>query len=112
MIKYEHNKYTQFTRAHADKDGTPGDVPATAKKISPEFIKLHSTSKAQFAPEMEEVKLFMEVLTSWGGEWMWRDLRWTGSMTESIEWVAECLKNRTLVYVTDGSYQKEKTPNL
>ena len=26
--------------------------------------------------------------------------------------VAECLTNRTLVCVTDGSYQKEKAPNL
>ena len=26
--------------------------------------------------------------------------------------MAECLKNRTLVCVTDDSYQKEKTPNL
>ena len=104
VIKYEYDKHGRFTRAHADKDVTPGGTPATAKTILPEFIKLHSTSKAQFAPEVEEIKLFMEVLTSWGGEWMWSDLRWT----ESIEWVAECPKNRTLVCVTDGSYQKEK----
>ena len=39
---------------------------------------------------------------------MWSDLR----LAESTKWVAECLKNRTLVCVTDGSYQKEKAPNL
>ena len=70
VIKYEYDKNGKFTRAHADKDVTPGGTPATAKLISPEFIKLHSMSKAQFAPEVEEVKSFMEVLTSWGGKWM------------------------------------------
>ena len=87
VIKYEYDKNGKFTRAHADKDVTPGDTPATAKLILPESIKLHSTSKAQFASEVEEVKLFMEVLTSWGSEWMWSDLRLIGN----IEWVAECL---------------------
>ena len=70
VIKYKQDKYTRLTRAHADKDGTPGGVPATAKTILPESIKLHSTSKAQFSIEVEEVKSFMEVLTSWGGKWM------------------------------------------
>ena len=50
----------------------------------------------------------MEVLTSWDGKWMWSDLR----LVESTKWVVECLKYRTLVCVTDGSYQKEKAPNL
>ena len=35
---------------------------------------------------------------------MWEDLR----MTESLEWVAECLRNKTLICVTDGSYTKKK----
>ena len=107
VIKYEYDKNGKFIRAHVDEDVTPGGTPVTAKLISPESIKLHSTSKAQFASEVEEVKSFMEVLTSWDGKWMWSGLR----LTESIEWVAECLKNRTLVCVTDGSYQKEKAPN-
>ena len=39
---------------------------------------------------------------------MWRGLR----LDESIKWVIECLTNKTLVCITDGSYQKEKVPNL
>ena len=74
VIKYEHDNYGRFTRAYADKDVTPGGTLTTAKTISPESIKLNSRSKAQFAPEVEEVKSFMEVFTSWGGEWMWSDL--------------------------------------
>ena len=105
VIKYKQDKYARFTQAHADEDGTPGGVPTTAKIISPESIKLPA-SKTQFSPEVEEDKLFMELLTSWGGEWMWSDLR----LAESTEWVPEYLKNRTLMCVTYGSYQKEKLP--
>ena len=90
------------------QEKTPRGVPATAKIILPESIKLHSVSKAQFSPKVEEDKLFMEVLTSWSSKWMWSDLR----LVESSEWVVECLKNRTLVCVTDSSYQKKKTPIL
>ena len=77
VIKYQYNKHGRFTRAHTDKDVTPGGTPVTAKIILPEFIKLHSRSKAQFSPKVEEVKLLMEVFTSWGGKWMWSDFRWT-----------------------------------
>ena len=39
---------------------------------------------------------------------MWEDLR----MTESPEWVAECLQNRTLICVTDGSYDKQRAGDV
>ena len=39
---------------------------------------------------------------------MWHDLR----LHEDPSWVAECLKNKTLVCVTDGSYMKGRAPNL
>ena len=68
VIKYEHEQYATFTRTHADKDGTPSGVPATVKSISLDRIKTHSTSKAQFTPEVEEAKSFMEILTSWDGK--------------------------------------------
>ena len=39
---------------------------------------------------------------------MWRDLRLDGSP----EWVAESLRNKSLVCVTDGSYNKKEAPNV
>ena len=102
VIKYENEQYATFTRAYADKDGTPSGVPATVKSTSLNHIKTHLTSKDQFTPEVKEAKSFMEILTSWGGEWMWSGL----SLTESIEWVAECLRNKTLVCVTAPTRRK------
>ena len=39
---------------------------------------------------------------------MWEDLR----MTESPEWVAECLRNKTLICVTDSSYAKQRATEV
>ena len=77
-----------------------GSFLATVDEISKKLVRLLCQSKALFEPEVEEKKPFKEFLRSWGGDWMWEDLR----MTESPEWVTECLRNRTLVCVTDGSY--------
>ena len=39
---------------------------------------------------------------------MWEDLR----LKEGPEWVAECLRNNSLVCVTDGSYTKSRAKNV
>ena len=39
---------------------------------------------------------------------MWEDLR----LDEDPSWIVECLKNKTLMCVTDGSYMKDKAPNI
>ena len=76
--------------------------------MSEESVRLVCQSKALFTPEEVEKKPFREFLNSWGGDWMWEDLK----MTESPEWVAECLRNKALVCVTDGSYAKKKASDV
>ena len=39
---------------------------------------------------------------------MWNDLR----LIEVPSWVAECLKNKTLVCATDGLYNKQVAPDV
>ena len=39
---------------------------------------------------------------------MWEDMR----LKESPEWVAECLRNNSLICVTDGSYNKPRAKNV
>ena len=51
---------------------------------------------------------FLKFLKSWGGKWMWNDLRPNNDPT----WVAECLRNKTLVCATDSLYMKDKVLNL
>ena len=62
----------------------------------------------QFYEHAENDRSFLDILNSYGGEWMWKDLH----MNEDSSWVAECLENNTLVCVTDGLYQKELAPEL
>ena len=47
----------------------------TADKMSEESVRLLCQSKALFAPEEVVKKPFREFLNSWGGDWMWEDLR-------------------------------------
>ena len=56
----------------------------------------------------DETPEFKDFLDKWGGEWMWEGLR----LNKRPKWVAECLQNRTLVCVTDGSYIKKLAPDL
>ena len=62
----------------------------------------------QFHKQDESKKTFVEFLKSWKGEWMWNGLR----LTEDPSWVAECLKNKILVCVPDGSYNKQVAPDV
>ena len=53
-------------------------------------------------------KTFVEFLKSWEGKWTWDGL----ILSEDPSWVAKCLKNGTLVCVTDGSYNKQVAPDV
>ena len=63
---------------------------------------------AVFKQEDETIQSFLKFLKSWGEKWMWNDLR----PNEDPMWVAECLRNKTLVCVKNGLYMKDKVPNL
>ena len=49
-----------------------------------------------------------EVLQEWGCTWMWRSLRMQGNEG----WIREAIHDGTLMAVTDGSYIRERFPNL
>ena len=70
------------------------------------YVKLRCTGNRHFYEPEEEIKPFIEFLYSWGGKWMWEDLR----LDEDPSWIVECLRNKTLTCVTDGSYMKDKAP--
>ena len=76
--------------------------------LSEERLRLRCTCKERFCEHSENNKSFLDLLKSWGGEWLWRGL----NLNEDPSWAAECLANNTLVCVTDGSYQKELAPDL
>ena len=108
LIRFQHEEGRNYVRADAVEDGVPRGLPATAVAMSEEKLKMTCTGTTQFYEHGENNRSFLDILNSWGGEWMWKDLH----MNEDSSWVAECLENNTLVCVTDGSYQKELAPEL
>ncbi len=55
---------------------------------------------------------FWEFLYSWGGKWMWEGIEAGKDSPYKMSWVAEGMTNNSLVWVTDGSYNREKAINL
>ena len=54
--------------------------------------------------EVEETKTFIKLLQSWGGAWMWNNVRNSG---EDFGWVLEALEQGKGTWVTDGSFMEE-----
>ncbi len=58
--------------------------------------------------EAMEPKSFWGVVESWGGTWLWNNLKTMGD----IGWIAESIQDNSLLAITDGSYMKELYPNI
>jgi hypothetical protein len=55
---------------------------------------------------------FWEFLYSWGGKWMWEGIEASQGLPYDITCVAEGMKNYTLKWITDGSYDRKKAIDL
>ena len=108
LLRYKYGATRTFYRCQTVADGVPQGVPATATEMSEDSIRLFCQSKELYVPESEAQKSFKELLEGWGGCWMWEDLR----LTEDLEWIVESLQNKSLVCVTDGSYDKQRAPDV
>ena len=69
---------------------------------------LNSSRSKQEPRVTPEFVTFQDHLKSYGGQWMWKDLR----MGQSAAWVADCLRDGNLVCVTDGSYMKKHAKDV
>jgi hypothetical protein len=55
---------------------------------------------------------FWGFLCSWGGEWMWEGVEPGKDLPRDILQVADGLTNGSLIWVTDGSYDRKKVIDL
>ncbi len=55
---------------------------------------------------------FWEYLRAWGGEWMWDDIKDGQATKRDLTWLVQEMKSNTLVWVTDGSYDRKQAPLL
>jgi hypothetical protein len=65
-----------------------------------------------FANATKEYTFFWDFTRSWGSSWMWDDIDFAQETTQDLKWVAEGMQNNTLVWTTDGSYDKKWTADL
>ncbi len=73
-------------------------------------------SKLQEGPSLVNLQNkhtnFWDFICSWRGSWMWEDIDFTQTTTQDLQWIAEGMKNNTLVWTTDGSYVRKKAADL
>ena len=55
---------------------------------------------------------FWEFLHSWGGTWMWEVMEPGTDTPAGIQWIVDGLRNGTLIWTTDGSYDRKKAVDL
>ena len=110
LDNYKHARARTYLRNEHQNSEVRGGVPVTVEDVSEDSLRVASIGTALAVEEPEEKPTsFVEYLKSWGGDWMWEDLRLCES---SLEWIVEGSKKGTLVCVTDGSYFKKKAPNV
>ena len=109
VLRYKFDKLRWFNRCSELSPEAAKGVPATITDASPERVRLLNSSRSKQAPrETPEFVTFQDNLKSYGGQWMWKDLR----MGQSAAWVADCLRDGNLVCVTDGLYMKKHAKDV
>jgi hypothetical protein len=68
----------------------------------------HLTLLAPCAIPTPEPESFLNVLHSWGNTWLWENLQVIGG----VSWLHNSITDGLLITVTDGSYIRERFPNL
>jgi hypothetical protein len=60
----------------------------------------------------EDQKPFWDFIATWGGSWMWRDIDNVAKPKDNIQWIAEGMTAGTLVWTTNGSYDRKRAADL
>jgi hypothetical protein len=55
---------------------------------------------------------FWEYLRTWGGEWMWEGIEDDQATKSNLSWLVQGMKSNTLLWVTDGPYDRKCAPVL
>ena len=86
-------------------------IPTSVTGLSDQQVVKLSEGPA-LAKGSDETMDFWEFLYSWGGKWMWEGIEAGQGLPCDMTWVAEGIKNYTLIWVTDGSNDRKKAIDL
>jgi hypothetical protein len=65
-----------------------------------------------FPQDPEEISNFWKFLHSWEGNWMWEGIDNDQDKKSDMSWKAEGMTHNSLIWVTDGSYNRKKARDL
>jgi hypothetical protein len=82
-------------------------LPTSVSGLSDQQVIKLSKGPA-LAKVPEETTNFWRFLYNWGGTWMWEGIDEDKTTKENVTWIAEGMRNNTLIWVTDGSYNRKK----
>jgi hypothetical protein len=89
----------------------PIGVPTSVMALLPNRVnKLQEVS--DLPVETSRALLFWECLETWGGIWMWEDINNSQATKADTSWIAEGLKAGSLIWATDGSYDRKQAADL
>ena len=84
--------------------------------ISVAGLAVHRVVKLSTGPALATVAdarpRFWEFLHSWGGTWMWEVMEPGKDTPADIQWIVDGLRNGTLIWTTDRSYDRKKAVDL
>ena len=89
-----------------DKEAENVGRICTVREVEPAVVAV--VSNAAMIQDVGMPECTKEVLQEWGCTWMWRLLRMQGNEG----WLREAIHDGTLIAVTDGSYIRERFPDL
>jgi hypothetical protein len=55
---------------------------------------------------------FWDFLRTCGGEWMWEEIEDGQATKHDLSWLVQGMKSNTLLWVTDGSYDRKRASVL
>ena len=59
------------------------------------------------ARDPQQPSNFWDYLRNWGGEWMWEGIEDGQATKSNLSWLVQGMKSNTLLWVTDGSYDRK-----
>ena len=110
-------RFTRSTRTYYMSHEEP--LPPTMTRGFPILVagpSIHRVVKLSTGPALatatDTSTGFWEFLHSWGGTWMWEVMEPGKDTPADIRWIVDGLRNGTLIWTTDGSYDRKKAVDL
>jgi hypothetical protein len=98
-----------WTEDYVGQDlGRPTSVTATFSEAT--VTKLEEGPPLAIGPSITTD--FWEYLSLWGGDWMWEGVDDDQVTKHDLTWLVDGMVGGSLIWVTDGSYDRLKAPDL